>query len=65
MLQEVKRCTRSGIRINTFMMDSAPSSMALAQHMMRMNKGRVFFGTPGKIGRYVLVDYLKNKRKKL
>jgi len=65
MLQEVKRCTRSGIRINTFMMDSAPSSMALAQHMMRMNKGRVFFGTPGKIGRYVLVDYLKNKRKKI
>ncbi len=65
MLQEVKRCTRSGIRINTFMMDSAPSSMALAQHMMRMNKGRVFFGTPGKIGSYVLVDYLKNKRKKI
>ncbi len=65
MLQEVKRCTRSGIRINTFMMDSAPSSMALAQHMMRMNKGRVFFGTPGKIGSYVLVDYLKNKRKNI
>jgi uncharacterized protein with von Willebrand factor type A (vWA) domain len=65
MLKEVKRCTRSGIRINTFMMDGAPSSMALAQHMMRMNKGRVFFGTPGKMGRYVLVDYLKNKRKRL
>lgn len=65
MLREVKRCTRSGIRINTFMMDSAPSSMALAQHMMRMNKGRVFFGMPGQMGRYVLVDYLRNKRKKL
>jgi uncharacterized protein with von Willebrand factor type A (vWA) domain len=65
MLREVKKCTRSGIRINTFMMDSAPSSMALAQHMMRMNKGRVFFGTPGKMGRYVLVDYLRNKRKRI
>ncbi len=65
MLREVKRCTRSGIRINTFMMDSAPSSMALAQHMMRMNKGRVFFGMPGQMGRYVLVDYLRNKRKKI
>ena len=31
MLREVKRCTRSGIRINTFMMDHDPSSMALAQ----------------------------------
>jgi uncharacterized protein with von Willebrand factor type A (vWA) domain len=65
MLREVKRCTRSGIRINTFMMDSAPSSMALAQHMMRMNKGRVFFGLPGQLGRYVLVDYLRNKRKRI
>lgn len=65
MLREVKRCTRSGIRINTFMMDNAPSSMALAQHMMRMNKGRVFFGMPGQMGRYVLVDYLRNKRKRI
>ena len=65
MLREVKKCTRAGIRINTFMMDSDPSSMALAQAMMRMNKGRVFFGAPGKMGRYVLVDYLKGKKKRL
>jgi uncharacterized protein with von Willebrand factor type A (vWA) domain len=65
MLREVKKCTRSGIRINTFMMDSDPSSMALAQAMMRMNKGRVFFGAPGRMGRYVLVDYLKGKRKRI
>ncbi len=65
MLREVKKCTRAGIRINTFMMDSDPSSMALAQAMMRMNKGRVFFGAPGKMGRYVLVDYLKGKKKRI
>ena len=63
MLKEVQRCTRAGIRINTFMMDSDPTSLALAQSMMRINKGRVFFAAPGKIGRYVLVDYLRNKRK--
>jgi hypothetical protein len=38
---EVKRCTQAGIRINTFMMDREPTSMALAQAMMRINKGRV------------------------
>jgi uncharacterized protein with von Willebrand factor type A (vWA) domain len=65
MLREVRKCTRAGIRINTFMMDSDPSSMALAQAMMRMNKGRVFFGAPGKMGRYVLVDYLKGKKKRI
>jgi uncharacterized protein with von Willebrand factor type A (vWA) domain len=65
MLREVKRCTRGGIKINTFMMDRDPSSMALAQAMMRINKGRVFFGAPGRMGRYILVDYLRNKRKKV
>ena len=64
-LKEVKRCTQAGIRINTFMMDSDPTSMALAQAMMRINKGRVFYASPGKVGRYVLVDYLKNRRKRL
>jgi uncharacterized protein with von Willebrand factor type A (vWA) domain len=65
MLREVKRCTRAGIRINSFLMDRDPTSLALAQAMMRINKGRVFFGAPGQVGRYVLVDYLKNKRKKI
>ena len=65
MLREVKRCTQSGIRINTFMMDSDPPRWRLAQAMMRINKGRVFFGAPGQVGRYVLVDYLRNKRKRI
>jgi uncharacterized protein with von Willebrand factor type A (vWA) domain len=65
MLREVKRCTRAGIRINSFLMDRDPTSLALAQAMMRINKGRVFFGAPGQVGRYVLVDYLKNKRKRV
>jgi uncharacterized protein with von Willebrand factor type A (vWA) domain len=65
VLMEVKRCTQAGIRINTFMMDRDPTSMALAQAMMRINKGRVFFGAPGQVGKYVLVDYLRNKKKRL
>jgi uncharacterized protein with von Willebrand factor type A (vWA) domain len=65
LLKEVKRCTQDGIRINTFMMDRDPTSMALSQAMMRINKGRVFFAAPGRMGRYVLVDYLRNKRKRL
>lgn len=65
LLKEVKRCTQGGIRINTFMMDSDPTTMALAQSMMRINSGRVFFGAPGQVGRYVLVDYLRNKRKRV
>ncbi len=60
-LKEVRRCTRAGIRINTFMMAQEPSLVAFAQHMTQINKGRAFFASPGRLGQYVLVDYLKGK----
>ena len=31
----------------------------------RINKGRVFYTTPDKLGEYILVDYVASKRKKL
>lgn len=64
-LKEVRRCTREGITINTFMMSRDPSLMAFAEQMTQINKGRAFFTTPGQLGRYVLVDYLHHKRKLL
>jgi len=29
----------------------------------KINKGRVFYTTPDKLGQYILVDYVQNKRK--
>ena len=31
--------------------------------LMRINSGRVFFATPERLGEYILVDYVANKRK--
>jgi uncharacterized protein with von Willebrand factor type A (vWA) domain len=31
--------------------------------MAKMNKGRVFYTTPDRLGEYILVDYVRNKRK--
>jgi uncharacterized protein with von Willebrand factor type A (vWA) domain len=31
----------------------------------RINKGRVFYTTPDKLGEYILVDYVAQKKKKL
>jgi uncharacterized protein with von Willebrand factor type A (vWA) domain len=28
----------------------------------KINKGRVFYTTPDKLGQYILVDYVKHKR---
>lgn len=64
-LKEVKRITGMGIRINTFMLDDSPSLRRFVEEMTRINKGRAFFTTPDKLGKYLLVDYLKRKRKML
>ncbi len=64
-LKEVKRCTRKGIIINTFMLDRNYYLKEFVNEIARMNKGRVFFTTPERLGQYILVDYVSQKRKRL
>ena len=63
-LQEVKRCTREGIVINTFMMDQDPYLMRFVQEITKINRGRAFFSSPSHLGQYVVTDYLNNKRRR-
>src|SRR3989449_420855 len=62
-LKEVQRCTREGITINTFMLDRSPMLTAFVREMARINRGRAFFAAPERLGEYVLVDYVRNKRR--
>ena len=62
-LKEVKRATRKGITINTFMLDRNYYLKEFVNQVAKINKGRVFYTTPDKLGQYILVDYVKNKRK--
>ena len=61
-LKEVARCTREGIRINTFMLDANTYLRSFVERLSRMNKGRAFFTTPETLGSYVLVDFIEQKR---
>ncbi len=61
-LREVKRCTQEGIVINVFMLEMAYYLVNFVRQMTRLNRGRAFFTQPDKLGQYVLVDYLNNKR---
>lgn len=61
----VKHCTRRGIAINTFMLDASQYLKAFMDEIARINGGRVFFTSPEKLGEYILVDYVQNKRKHL
>jgi uncharacterized protein with von Willebrand factor type A (vWA) domain len=62
-LREVIRCTRDGITINTFMLERSPYMVQFINDLMRINSGRVFVATPDRLGEYILVDYVANKRK--
>ena len=62
-LREVMRCTRDGITINTFMLERSPYMVQFINDLMRINSGRVFVATPDRLGEYILVDYVANKRK--
>jgi uncharacterized protein with von Willebrand factor type A (vWA) domain len=64
-LKEVRRCTLDGITMNTFLMAGDPELVAFAKLMTEINKGRVFLTTPGRLGHYILFDYLSGKSKVL
>ncbi len=61
-LAEVNRCTRDGIRINTFMLDATSYLRDFVEKLTRLNQGRAFFTTPETLGDYVLVDFIEQKR---
>jgi uncharacterized protein with von Willebrand factor type A (vWA) domain len=64
-LREVVRCTKDGIRINTFMLDPTPHLRDFIAKLTELNKGRAFFTTPETLGDYVLVDFIEQKRQLL
>ncbi len=64
-LLEVGRCTREGIRINTFMLERSYGLMRFVDEITRINRGRAFFADPDHLGDYILVDYLTQKTRRV
>jgi len=64
-LREVNNCTRAGIVINTFMLPSHDIFNLFVDRMARLNHGRVFFTEPGDLGKYIIVDYINNKKSRI
>ena len=64
-LKEVKRCTQEGITINTFMLEANYYLLDFVDSLTRINRGRAFYTTPDQLGRYVMVDYLQGRRKRV
>jgi uncharacterized protein with von Willebrand factor type A (vWA) domain len=60
---EVERCTRRGATINVFMLDDEPRLVAFVQELGRRNGGRVFQPKRGKLGEFVVADYLSSRQR--
>jgi len=60
-----ERCRRSQITINTFMLADDYYLIHFVKEMTRICRGRAFYTTPSRLGEYILVDYIKRKRKRI
>jgi Ca-activated chloride channel family protein len=60
-LEEVSRCKRANIMINTFMLASDPGLVDFVHKVSKMCRGKAYFTTPENLGEYLLMDYLQRK----
>ena len=62
-LEEVSKCKRAGVLINTFMLASDFGLVQFVQKVTQMCRGKAYFTTPYTLGQYLLMDYMSRKTK--
>jgi Ca-activated chloride channel family protein len=60
-LDEVSRCKRQGILINTFMLATNYELVNFVQKVTELCRGKAYFTTPQTLGQYLLMDYMNRK----
>jgi Ca-activated chloride channel family protein len=62
-LEEVSKCKRAGVLINTFMLAADYGLVQFVQKVTEMCRGKAYFTTPYTLGQYLLMDYMSRKTK--
>lgn len=62
-MAEVLRCTKADITINTFALDIERSQFPFVDQIARVNGGRTFYTDNQDLGRYVLDDFVTQRKK--
>ena len=60
-MEEVSRCKRQGIMINTFMLATDPALVNFVRQVTMLCKGKAYFTSTMTLGEYLLVDYMNRK----
>lgn len=64
-LEEVNRCKRQGILINTFMLASDYGLVQFVQKVTEMCRGKAYFTSAQNLGQYLLMDYMNRKTRNI
>jgi len=63
--REVAACRKSGILINTFMLARDPYLVQFVQEVSEIAHGKAYFTSTLTLGQYIMMDFLKGKRRKI
>jgi uncharacterized protein with von Willebrand factor type A (vWA) domain len=61
-MAEVLRCTKAGVKINTFALDIERSQFPFVEQIARVNGGRLFYTDVDELGTYALDDFVRHRR---
>ncbi len=64
-VEEAQMCRRKGIVITTFMITSDPYLKKFVERLSEANKGRAYYADLNNLGKFVMMDYLRNRRKQI
>jgi Ca-activated chloride channel family protein len=62
-LEEVARCKRANVMINTFMLAQDYELVRFVQQVSQMCRGKAYFTSPDRLGEYLLMDFMSRKSK--
>lgn len=64
-LEEAEACRRHGIPITTFMLTADPTLVEFVERFTRVNRGRAYYSQLDRLGSFVLVDYVQNRKRRV
>ena len=63
--REVSACRRAGILINTFMLAQDPYLVQFVKKVSEIAKGKAYFTSTQTLGQYIMMDFMRRKRRKI
>lgn len=63
--QEVAACRKAGILINTFMLARDPHLVEFVRKVSEIARGKAYFTSTLTLGQYIMMDFLKRKRRRM